>query len=109
MTKKLAKEGAQLYGINMEVECAWIGPPDNDGFTPFGPDAKKDNIFQNLPQVNLHGMDEGLTLKMCTNILNATISEAISLHKMNTTSVSDVARNLSFNVCFLYVFCMFYV
>ncbi len=96
MTKKLAKEGAQLYGINMEVECAWIGPPDNDGFTPFGPDSKKDNIYQNLPQVNLHGMDEGLTLKMCTSILNATISEAISLHKMNTTSVSDVAFYLPF-------------
>ena len=100
MTKKLAKEGAQSYGINMEDECAWIGPPDNDGFTPFGPDSKKDNIYQNLPQVNLHGMDEGLTLKMCESILNATISEAIALHKMNSTSVSYVACNLSFNVCF---------
>jgi hypothetical protein len=90
MTKKLAAKGAQSCGINMDVECAWIGPPDNDGFTPFGPDAKKDNIFQNLPQVNLHGMDEGLTLKMCTNILRATVEEAQSLNrKMNTTSVSE--------------------
>jgi hypothetical protein len=76
-------------GINMDVECAWIGPPDNDGFTPFGPDARKDNIYQNLPQVNLHGMDEGLTKKMCTNILSALIKEATDLKKMNTTSVSD--------------------
>ena len=91
MTKKLAKEGAQSYGINMHVECAWIGPPDLDGFTPFGPDANKDNIYQILPQVNLHGMDEGLTLKMCHFILKATIAEAIALHKMSTTSVSDVA------------------
>ena len=44
----------------MDYECAWIGPPDNEGFTPFGPDVQKDNIFLNLPQVNLHGMDEGL-------------------------------------------------
>jgi hypothetical protein len=51
MTKKLAKAGAQSCGINMDVECAWIGPPDQDGFTPFGPDPKKDNIFQNMPQV----------------------------------------------------------
>ncbi len=51
MTKKLAKAGAQSLGINMNVKCAWIGPPDQDGFTPFGPDAKKDNIFQNMPQV----------------------------------------------------------
>jgi hypothetical protein len=89
MTKKLARKGAQLCGINMDVECAWVGPPDQDGFTPFGPDPIKDNIFQNLPQVNLHGMGEGLTLKMCTNILKAAIKEAKALHKMNTTSVSD--------------------
>ena len=42
-----------------------------------------------MPQVNLHGMDEGLTLKMCVSILNAAIKEAIALHKMNITSVSD--------------------
>jgi hypothetical protein len=78
MTKKLAAKGAQSCGINMDVECAW--------------NAKKDNIFQNLPQVNLHGMDEGLTLKMCTNILRTTVEEAQSLNrKMNTTSVSDTS------------------
>ena len=87
--KVLAKEGAISCGINLDFECAWIGPSDNDGFTPFGPDANKDNIFQNMPQVNLHGMDEGLTLKMCVSILNAAIKEAIALHKMNITSVSD--------------------
>ncbi len=41
MTTKLAKEGAISFGINMEYECAWIGPLDNDGFTPFGLDEKK--------------------------------------------------------------------
>jgi hypothetical protein len=51
MSKKLAIAGALSCGINMDVECAWIGPPDQDGFTPFGPDPKKDNIFQNMPQV----------------------------------------------------------
>ena len=104
MTKKLAQKGALLCGINMDIECAWIGPPDNDGFTPFGPDAKKDNIFQNMPQVNLHGMDEGLTLKMCTSILNATIKEATALRKMNTTSVSNTnvlscVLSVSCNLC----------
>jgi len=87
MTGKLAKQGAISYGISLDFECAWIGLPDNDGFTPFGPDAKKDNIYQNLPQVNLHGMDEGLTLKMCISILQSTIKEAIALHKMNITTV----------------------
>ena len=98
MTKKLALQGAQSCGINMDYECAWIGPPDNDGFTPFGPDAKKDNIFQNMPQVNLHGMDEGLTLKMCTNILKAAIKEATDLHKMNTTSVSATNKQIHLSI-----------
>ena len=87
MTGKLAKQGAISYGISLDFECAWIGLPDNDGFAPFGSDAKKDNIYQNLPQVNLHGMDEGLTLKMCISILQSTIKEAIALHKMNITTV----------------------
>ena len=85
--KVLAKEGAISCGINLDFESAWIGPPDQDGFTPFGPDAMKDNIYQNLPQVNLHGMDEGMTLKMCTSILKGTIKEAKALHKMTITSV----------------------
>ncbi len=51
MSVKLAKAGAQSCGIYMELESAWIGPPDQDGFTPFGPDPIKDNIFQNMPQV----------------------------------------------------------
>ena len=91
--KVLAKEGAITCGINLDFECAWIGPPDDDGFTPFGPDAMKDNIFQNLPQVNLHGMDEGLTLKMCTSILKGTIKEAKALHKMTITSVCREVDN----------------
>jgi hypothetical protein len=102
MTKKLARKGAQLCGINMDVECAWVGPPDQDGFTPFGPDPIKDNIFQNLPQVNLHGMDEGLTLKMCVNIFHATIKEAKTLHKMNTTSVRDPNVALRCNTCIMH-------
>jgi hypothetical protein len=41
MKGKLAKKAAKDFGINMDVECAWIGPPDQDGFTPFGPDQRK--------------------------------------------------------------------
>jgi hypothetical protein len=100
MTNKvLAKEEAILSGINLDFESAWIGPPDNDGFTPFGPDEMKDNIFQNLPQVNLHGMDEGLTLKMCVSILKTIIKEAKALNKkMKTTTVCRVVDALFIEV-----------
>ena len=86
--KRVAAEKlARSLGITMTNECAWIGPPDKDGFTPFGPDSRLDNIYQSLPQVSLHGMDEGLTLKLCSGVLNATIQEAVSLRNMNVTSV----------------------
>ena len=47
-------------------------------------------------------MDEGLTLKMCTSILHATIAEATDLYNMNTTSVSHTYVILLWliNVCF---------
>ncbi len=50
--KKLAAKGEIIaMGVNMDIDCAWIGDKDQDGFTPFRPDNKKDNIFQNLHQV----------------------------------------------------------
>ena len=85
--KSTAQKLAKRLGITMQEECAWIGPPDKDGFTPFGPDRSLDNIFQSLPQVTLHGMDEGLTLKLCCGVFNAIIAEASALHGMNATSV----------------------
>jgi hypothetical protein len=66
-------------------------------------------------------MDEGLTLKMCTSILYATIAEATDLYKMNTTSVSHtylllcvinvclyVPFNVAFNVTFNVVFNVYF-
>jgi hypothetical protein len=85
--KRSAQKLAKRLGITMEEECAWIGPPDKDGFTPFGPDPARDNIFQSLPQVTLHGMDEGLTLKLCCGVFDAIVAEATALHGMNVTSV----------------------
>jgi len=35
----------------------------------FGPNPVEDNIYRCLPQVNLHGMDEGLTAKLNLGIL----------------------------------------
>jgi hypothetical protein len=78
---------ATSLGISLTSECPWIGPPDAHGFTPFGPDSRLDNIYQSLPQVTLHGMDEGLTLKLCDGVLYTITAEAIRLRGMNVTSV----------------------
>ena len=46
-----AKKAATSIGVNMDFECGWLGEKDQDGFTPFGPDSRKDNIYQCLPHV----------------------------------------------------------
>jgi hypothetical protein len=59
----------------------------NDGFTPFGIDRTKDNVYQNMPQVTLHGMDEGLTRKLCVGLLESAILEA---YETSGTSATEV-------------------
>ena len=72
LTRKRARtEGVSLrglsawcHGVNEDIERNWI----------FGPDADLDCIYQNLLQVVLHGMDEGLTMKLCVGILRMAIA-----------------------------------
>jgi hypothetical protein len=63
---KTARKIANAQGIPLTLNNGWHCQHmiDNDGFTPFGCDLQKDNIYQNMPQAALHGMDEGLTLKL---------------------------------------------
>jgi hypothetical protein len=68
-----------MNGFTQQPGGTWI----------FGPLPRKDNVFQCLPQVTLHGMDEGLTAKLCRGIL------ALALHfgeqkGLRATQVHDV-------------------
>jgi hypothetical protein len=49
----------------------------------FGPDAIQDNIYRCLPQVNLHGMDEGLTVKLNFSILHHALEEVAGTKRVN--------------------------
>ena len=84
-----AQKIANAQGIPLTLHNGWHCQHmlDNDGFTPFGCDLKKDNIYQNMPQVALHGMDEGLTLKLCSGLLESTILEAAQTTGMPATEV----------------------
>jgi hypothetical protein len=90
-----AQKRATALGIPLKiVDTGWTIPPDEDGFTPFGPDPERDNIYQNMPQVMLHGLDEGLTSKLCIGTVHATILEAMNASPANNvTSVSLPLRN----------------
>jgi hypothetical protein len=88
---KTARRIANAKGIPLRLLNGWncSHMVDDEGFTPFGIDRKKDNIYQNMPQVALHGMDEGLTLKLCVGLLESAILEAYETRGTPATEVKS--------------------
>ena len=88
---KTARRIANAKGIPLRLLNGWncSHMVDDEGFTPFGIDRKKDNIYQNMPQVALHGMDEGLTLKLCVGLLESAILEAYETRGIPATEVKS--------------------
>ena len=56
------------------------GDDSADNSSPWGPDPSQDNVYQNMPQVTLHGMDEGLTAKLNLGCVRAAVSEILQLN-----------------------------
>lgn len=52
-----------MFGIPMKDLTVWSSIKDPDEDWVFGPSRSKDSVYQSTPQVNLHGMDEGLIAK----------------------------------------------
>jgi hypothetical protein len=68
-----AKDEASKLGVNLAFDNPWhIAKPDE---WVFGPDPSEDNIYRCVPQVALHGMDEGLTQKLNRGILLCALAE----------------------------------
>jgi hypothetical protein len=87
--KQEAQKRARRVGVKLRQQNGWS--QREGGTWIFGPNPVKDNIYQCLPQVTLHGMDEGLTAKLCRGIL------ALALHYgeekgYSATKVQDVYR-----------------
>jgi hypothetical protein len=58
--KRARRAGVQL---DPTLQCGYTPVTVDDKNWIFGPDKDKDNIFQAVPQVTLHGFDEGLVQK----------------------------------------------
>ena len=72
--KEMAYKRARREGVDLFVDNALYGLEMDKNWI-FGPDAAFDNVFQNMPQVSLHGMDEGLTSKLNLGCMHAVILE----------------------------------
>ena len=97
-------------GVNLDVVNAWA--PDDEDVEEcwvFGPDPLLDNIWQCLPQVTLHGMDEGLTLKANRGILEAVIKEAKVLLNINATEVQALTSFLLFVMMYILMYIRMYI
>ena len=68
-----ALKEARALGVNLRFQNPWH--PKKQEEWVFGPDALDDNVYRCLPQTTLHGMDEGLTLKLNHGILLYAIDE----------------------------------
>ena len=69
---------ARLSGVSLRCLSSWCSAEgeeegERDDWI-FGPDPKRDCVYQCIPQVTLHGMDEGLTAKLCRGILHFAIA-----------------------------------
>jgi hypothetical protein len=79
------KEGKDL-GVNLQFDNPWHTNKADEWV--FGPDPIEDNVYRCLPQVNLHGMDEGLTEKLNYGVLLYAIAEVGTKKKKRSFIVS---------------------
>jgi hypothetical protein len=70
----------------MDVDCAWINELLHEWV--FGPCRKRDTLYQCLPQVNLHGFDEGLVEKLNFGALELLIVVCLARFRMKATQVT---------------------
>ena len=91
--KERADKRAKSAGVDLHVTNGMQGQ-DNDANWTFGPDPAADNVFQNMPQVSLHGMDEGLTSKLNLGCLRAVVSELMEMPGKIKWSKAAVCRRV---------------
>ena len=76
--KGTTEKRAKSEGVYpLDVECGLQGPSDRPDLWVYGPDPAQDNAYANMPQVNLHGMDEGLTSKLNYGCLMTALEEVV--------------------------------
>ena len=82
--KRAKRAGVQL---DPTLRCGYAPVTVDDENWIFGPDKDKDNIFQAVPQVTLHGFDEGLVQKMNFGAVEMVVKHCMDKHGMKAAQV----------------------
>ena len=94
-----AVKRARRAGVSLDcnLRCGYV-PADDDTNWIIGPDPQKDNIYQAIPQVSLHGFDEGLVKKLNYGVLEMCIAFCKEEHKMKASQViwNAIQQNVTF-------------
>jgi hypothetical protein len=88
--RQAGRDTARELGIEMFTTNAFATKPTESHKWVFGPDPDKDCVWQSLPQVTLHGFDEGLCQKLNYAMLEMAVTEAQSRLNMAATEVQFI-------------------
>ena len=86
--KATAQNRAKRSGTSLQFQTAWSNEGYSAGDWIFGPDPALDNIYQCLPQVILHGMDEGLVSKLNHGSMSLYLDSVADDYGMDATAVT---------------------
>ena len=68
-----ARKRARRLGIPLDIDSALMQRPGQPWL--FGPNETLDSLFQSVPQLTLHGFDEGIATKLAWAILEVAVHE----------------------------------
>jgi hypothetical protein len=85
--RQMARTNSHKLGIDMYTSNAFVTKPQDSHKWIFGPLPEKDSVWQSLPQVTLHGFDEGICQKLNFGMLEMAVTEAQRTRNMDATKV----------------------
>lgn len=88
------KRAKEIGVFPLDIECGLQCLVDRPDLWVFGPDPEQDNAYANMPQVNLHGMDEGLTLKLNYGCLMTALAEVPHVFKICHSFTKSIAMSI---------------
>ena len=87
-----AKSRAKKIGVPWADLSPWSNSGRERSEWVFGPDPARDNIYQCLPQVSLHGMDEGLIQKLNFGVLGLYLKHRDAQYNESATQVRNLPQ-----------------